>query len=824
MRVMFRILCLALTLSIFTGCVHNSSVQKGFNEGNARINQDFNLGWSFIRDVNDDDLPPDAAATWKLVDLPHDYSIESPFVPPANSTGSNKKRDVGALGLHMGSRSTGYLPGGLAWYKKEFSLPEAYSGKKIQILFDGVYMYSDVWLNGNHLGHHHYGYTAFAYDLTPHLNEKGKNILFVRVNNKLESRWYPGSGIYRPVKLVVSDHMHIPIWGTYVTTPQVTSDKADILVETTISNDSKQEQEVKLFTRILDANGNEVAQTESSQTISPDKIVLVKQDLQVNQPELWSLELPNLYKTVSEVIVNNTIVDDLITNFGIRTLKFDSKEGFTLNGKYTKLKGVCIHHDNGILGAESYAWAEERKVLKLKEMGCNAIRCAHNPPSTTFLDACDKHGMLVINEAFDEWKRPKANGYAPFLDKWWKTDLSSMVLRDRNHPSIIMWSIGNEIPEQGYPEGPETAKMLADYVRKLDLTRPTTHAIQPGHATWGDRFPPPEYFAAVDVCGYNYESISRDRHKQGFATSHKEFPNRIMYQSEAQMPMFFKDWMLITDNRHILGDFVWTGIDYLGEVGCGREKEDQASFPAYIAMCGDLDICLNRKPRSYYRQLLWSGEKTVFATVQKPEEYDCKKTWWGWQPSISTWTWDVEQGKKMQVDVYSGCEEAELFLNGQSLGKKETSRNTEFIASWEVPYEKGVLKVVGYENGKLIAKHTLKSATDAQAIKLHADRQTIDANGCDICYINVELVGKNRIYNPMDDHEVVFEIGGPATIAAVGTGNPYAPIDYPFHGNKCKTYEGRATLILRSTTTSGDIKVKALCQGLNDGIVTLKAQ
>ena len=467
----------------------------------------FNLDWSFARAVDAGDQPPAGDADWKTVHIPHDYSIESPFVVPKKKEAKDKELDMGELGLHLGSRSTGYLPGGLAWYKKTFIVPATLAGKMVGILFGGVYMDSDVWINGTHLGHHHYGYTSFSYDLTPHLKIGGENTVLVRVDNKLQSRWYSGSGIYRPVTLVVTDPIHIPVWGTRITTPTVAEDKAVVAMEIQVANDGKTRRDVDLVIRILATDGAEVARTETRQSLAPGDQALVHQDAAVKNPSLWSIETPTLYTAVSQVVVGGKVVDECSTVFGIRTLKFDPNDGFLLNGKYTRLRGVCIHHDNGLLGAESYAWADERRVIKLKEMGCNAIRCAHNPPSEAFLNACDKHGMLVIDEALDEWKRPKAGGYAPFFDDCWQVDLTSMLKRDRNHPCIIMWSIGNEIREQGYPEGAVIARRLADHVRSLDPTRPVTHAIQPGFGSWGGKFPDPAYFDAVDVCGYNYESI-----------------------------------------------------------------------------------------------------------------------------------------------------------------------------------------------------------------------------------------------------------------------------------------------------------------------------
>ena len=793
-----------------------------------RVEENFNLNWQFIRATKlTEHKAPDTKAAWQKVNVPHDYSIESSFVAPGRKHTTPKT--IGELGLHMGSRSTGYLPGGPAWYRKTFEVPKEYEGMKVQILFDGVYMYSDVYINGQKLGHHHYGYTAFHYDLTPHLKFGGENEVVVRTDNKLQSRWYPGSGIYRDVKLIITSTVHIPIWGVYVTTPRVTDKEATVAVETKVRNERKATETVTLISRILDLDGKEVTSVESNQDVAADQEVVIKQDACVKDPALWSVEKPNIYRVVTIVRTGGKLVDKKETQFGIRTLKFDPDEGFFLNGVYTRLCGVCMHHDNGLLGAESYSWAEERKIIKLKQMGCNAIRCAHNPPSAAMLDACDRQGILVIDEAFDEWKRGKAMGYANVFDKYWKKDLESMLYRDRNHPCIIMWSTGNEVPDQGFSQGPALSKMLADHIRKIDNTRAVTVAVQPGMAGWGGRFPPPEFFEPVDVCGYNYQNLSASG-KGNFKKNHEEFPGRIMYQSESMNMKFFGDWMNITSTKYILGDFVWTGVDYLGEVGCGSNQPEGGNFPAYTTLCGDLDICCFRKPRSYYRQLLWHREPTVYITVLKPMPPPKGRKNkgggihnFGALPSQEAWICVDQNNKVKSVDVYSGCQEAELFLNGKSLGRKPTSQTTRFMARWSVPFEEGQIKAVGYVDNKAVSEHVIIGVGKPDSVKLTVDRQAISSDGCDLCYVTAEIVDEKGIRYPLSADEITFELSGPASIAGVGSSNSRAPAD-PFHGNKCRAYKGRALLILRSGTETGTVEVKANVEGLKSGSVDFKVQ
>ena len=794
-----------------------------------RKEMDFNSGWRFIKSDGKGDKPPAEDAGWLTVDLPHDYSIESQFTKPAPNSGKKKKkkRNHDELGLYLGNKSTGYLPGGTGWYRKTFTLPDSFKNKNIEVLFDGVNVESDVWINGHHLGFHPYGYMAFHYNLTPFLKFDGENTIIVRSVNRLKSRWYPGSGIYRPVKLVVTDKVHVPVWGTFVTTPEVSDSTASVCAETKLKNDTDNDVTVTLKTSVVNSKGEVVAFIAGEYRIPASKETVVTQNLKIENVELWTLDRPDMYKLISEIKVGDDLVDKYMTPFGVRTLKFDPKNGFFLNGKYTKLKGACIHHDNGILGAKVFSWAEERKISKLKSMGYNAIRCAHNPPSEEFLNLCDRIGMLVIDEAFDEWKRGKAGGYAPYFDKWWRKDMTSMLLRDRNHPSIIMWSIGNEIPDQGFPEGVEIAEKLTALVHKLDPTRPTTMALQPGGKAWGNKFPPPEFISKIDVIGYNYEHICKKRGGD-FIKNHKDFPDRIMYQSESQMKNTFKDWSKINSLKYILGDFVWTGFDYIGETGIGREKDDQKVFPGYIALCGDFNLCGYRKPRSFYKEIILTGRPLVHIAVHKLNSGNdkWKMTGWAWHPVTDSWTLPYPEKAPLTVEVYSGCDEVELFLNGKSLGRKKTSEATEYIASWtDVPYIPGELKAVGYFKGEKFAEHTLKSAGKPAKIKLTIDRKRIKAGGQDIAYATAEIVDENGVRVTTADNEITFSVEGPAKIAAVGTGSPYAPINYPFTGNKCRAFHGRATLIIRSTSDgdAGPVKIKALSESLTPGNVSLES-
>jgi beta-galactosidase len=675
----------------------------------------FNDSWKFYRGGAQSAQSPDFDDSgWRTLNLPHDWSIEdlpgtqSPFHPDA-----------------IGQVSTGFTTGGTGWYRKTFSIPESLKGKRFVIQFDGVYMNAEVWLNGRSLGKHPYGYTTFWFDMTRHMKFGEENVLAVKVINEGEnSRWFSGSGIYRHVWLKVLDPVHIAQWGTYITTPEVNPSSAVVVVKTNIDNRLPEVAPIMMVTRILAPDGREVATNETLQTIQKEKTAEAVQNLLINNPLLWSPDTPVLYKVVQEVYVNNILTDKTETTFGIRTISFDANNGFLLNGKPFLMKGGCVHHDNGPLGAKAFDRAEERRVELLKASGFNAIRCAHNPPSTAFLEACDRLGMLVIDEAFDMWEVAKNSfDYHLYFREWWKKDIESMVLRDRNHPSIIMWSTGNEIPERGNPQGVKTSKMLADYIRELDPTRPVTSAV---NGLNPDKDP---FFATLDVAGYNYASGGDHWNKTIYEQDHARVPERVIYEAESYPLEAFQAWMGVLDNDFVVGDFVWTAFDYVGEASIGWRgywmKND--FYPWNLAWCGDIDICGWKRPQSYYRDVLWK-ENQVSLFVKPPvpsfPENPEREAWskWHWHDAVSDWNWKGYEGRSLEVSVYSSCPEVELFLNGKSLGKKKTDCSTEFMAKWEVPWQAGELKAMGIAGRKQLTYSILQTASEPVRIKAVADK------------------------------------------------------------------------------------------------------
>jgi len=615
--------------------------------------------------------------------------------------------------------------------------------------------------------------------------------------------------------------VHIVQWGTYITTPEVSEHAAVVKVKTNVVNNSDAPQDVTLEITLLNPGGEETARGIITQSVEASKSMEYENDFEIAAPQLWSVETPVLYTALIEVFPGSNNdqsipADRTETNFGIRTISFDTEQGFLLNGKEVLLKGGCVHHDNGPLGAAAYDRAEERRIELMMASGFNSIRCAHNPPSPAFLDACDRLGVLVINEAFDMWKNQKnPQDYHLYFDNWWQKDIESMVLRDRNHPSIIMWSIGNEIPERGKPEGAERAQIIGDYIRKIDTTRPITSAVN------GVDLDKDPYFATLELAGYNYSP-------QKYVSDHKRLPERIMYGSESFPLEAFNYWIAVLDYPWVIGDYVWTGFDYLGEASIGwlGYPHKGSFYPWNHAFCGDIDICGFKRPQSFYRDAIWGDDKNVSIFIKppvpsfdmvNPELMEWSK--WNWQDVVADWNWAGYEGTPMAIEVYSNCSEVELFLDNKSLGKKSSTRETEFITRWEVPYQPGVLRAAGYENQEEVTSAELRTAGEPAEIRLTADRTEVAANGQNLSFVIVELIDKNGVRNPKAENLIQFEIDGPGSIAAVGSSNPMSTESYRLPQRKA--YQGRCLVIIRSEREQGEILLKATSEGLQPGQVTI---
>lgn len=743
--------------------------------------------------------PPDAIwkgtvddSDWRAVDLPHDWSIELDRDPsaPAGTGG-------------------GFFPAGIGWYQRRVSVP---GDAVVLVEFEGVYMNAEVWLDEHFLGRHPYGYTPFTYDLTPHLRDDGEHTLRVLVENATQpnSRWYSGSGIYRHVWLWVGEPVHVPPHGVSVTT----DGESTVHVRTTIANDAESEQEVTLRTRIVSPRGKTADSVELLEPVPAGTRRDCEQELTVSSAALWSVDDPQLYRVETELRVGKHVVDSATTEFGIRSVEVDARSGLLLNGEQIDLRGGCVHHDNGVLGAASFDRAEERKVELLKANGFNAVRCAHNPPAPAFLDACDRLGLLVIDEAFDCWRNGKNVGdYHVAFDDWWRRDLEAMVERDRNHPSVIMWSIGNEVVERGLPEGAALARRLADHVRTLDPTRPVTAGVNGGHGgwTWSQL---DELFDALDVCGYNYA-------EQEYRPDNERVPSRVIYGSESMATDLLEHWQAVGELDHVIGDFVWTALDYLGEAGIGRQHlggEDApllASYPWHHANCGDLDVCGFKRPQSFYRDIVWKRGEPLYVAVHEPVDGEPTVTRWGWPDARPSWTWPGHEGRSLQVDVYTDRDSVELFLDDESLGSARPGR---LVATFRVPYRPGTLRAVGVDGVEL----ALRTAGAPARLRLTPDRGAVPRGRRDLVYVTVEVLDEDGLVHPNADHVVTFTADGPGAVKAVGSGDPVTTESYV--GDRRRAYRGRCLVVLESTGERGDVRLRAEADGLAAAETTVRSK
>jgi beta-galactosidase len=669
---------------------------------------------------------------------------------------------------------------------------------------------------------HPYGYTGFHCDLTPYLKYGMENTVRVQVNNDSlpNSRWYSGSGIYRPVWLMEAESVHIAAYGVFI----YTNDNKEATIETTIENHGNALGEYTLRSSIHTENKTPAASNEIIFTVNESKSV-VCQSIPIPDPIIWSLENPYLYTLKTELLYGDTVMDSTETRFGVRNISVDSKNGFQLNGKTIKLKGACVHHDCGLLGAASYKRAEERKVELLKDSGFNAIRCAHNPPSPAFLDACDRLGMLVMDEAFDCWNEGKqAFDYNLYFESHWQKDMAAMILRDRNHPSIVMWSTGNEILERnGRSNGYALANQLAGYVRTLDSTRPVTNALCD---LWNDDIKTDnenktddpwavltEKFAEpLDIVGYNY--LLNRLEKDGI-----KYPNRVIAATETFPMEAFDGWDAVERLPHVIGDFVWTGLDYLGEAGIGHvwyngEGTFCGGYPWNQAFCGDIDICGFKRPQSYYRDFVWGIGTVPYIAVYKPEFYgkEADISRWGWPDVVNSWSWPGFENKPVVIDVYSGGDEIELLLNNKSMGRKPAGKANKYLAKFETSYEPGSLTAVTYENGKEIYRSVLKTASKPAEIRLSADKDKLEAVWGDLSFVMVELLDKEGNMAHDAVNELYFTVSGAGSLIAVGNGNPKS--DEMYVGAKRRIHEGRAMAVVRADGEIGKITLNVSAEGI----------
>lgn len=808
--------CICIVLGILC-CVYTGDVFS------AERKSLFDRGWRFFRgELTGAEDPFFNDSSWRLLDLPHDWSVEHlPDQRPDTIVGpfSRVNPDI----EDRFRFANGNTVGGEGWYRNTFVISAEEAGKRHELYFEGIYNHSEVWVNGHKAYHNIYGYTSFRFDITPYCKPPGEvNVVAVRVVNPgRNSRWYSGSGIYRYVWMIRTSPSHIDDWGVFVTTTEVKNNRAVVSLSADVINGESAEGRYKVDVALLSPQGDVVAQETSYADIASRDMIGIPFVLTIENPRLWSPDTPDLYHLRISLWKADEKQDELSLPFGIRTIAFSAERGFELNGIPTKLKGGCIHHDNGLLGAAAFDRAEERKIEILKASGFNAIRTSHNPMSESLMNACDRLGMLVINEAFDQWRgRKNPEGYFLYFDEWSAHDIRAMVLRDRNRPSVIMWSIGNEIYERRTESGIATAKYLRDEVHKYDTTRPVTAGINSDRNKQGDILPRDTPFQYQDVSGYNYMW-------QFYEEDHAVYPKRVIYGSESVAKEAFQNWNQVEKHPYVIGDFIWTAIDYLGESGLGNtvEVNPEANvhqfmdWPWFNAWCGDLDILGEKKPQSYYRDILWNVRKISMAVEAPAAEGKIRKvSFWGWPEEQLSWTFPGMENKTMKVNVYTRAPKVRLYLNDIRIAEKSVSGD--YTASFDVRYQPGTLRAVEI-NGETEGESVfLKTAGEAAALRLTADRTELNANGQDLAFILIELVDRNGNVVSHADREIEISQFGAGSV--IGSGNA-SPTDMASFGSLTPSlFRGKAMVVIRAGYEPGEIKLNISSQNLPTAMLIIK--
>ncbi|WP_419875418.1 glycoside hydrolase family 2 TIM barrel-domain containing protein [Candidatus Pristimantibacillus sp. PTI5] len=814
----------------------------------------FNDKWSFSKGAGG--LSLSRSAPEVEITLPHDAMIL-------------EQRDPDCINQN----NTGFFPGGNYTYKKKWFAPKEYENKNIVLEFEGVYMNAMVYINGDFAGKCPYGYSNFYVKANRFLKWDTDNEIKVLVKNGAESssRWYTGSGIYRNVNLLIGDLLHIKEDGVKITTPDISAEQAIVEVSTFVQYDGIVTQKAYVLTEIQDENGNLIASDKTPVTVFSREPVTIRQRLYVQEPKLWSVEVPNLYVCYSKLLVDGKVIDEERNHFGIRSLSLNTRHGLRINGEVIKLRGACVHHDNGVIGACTLERAEERRVEILKEAGFNAIRSAHQPISKAMLDACDRIGMLVMDETFDTWDSCKTDyDYGLFFEEWWEKDLQAMVEKDFNHPSVIMYSIGNEIPSVATGNGASLNRQMAEKLRSLDNTRFITTSVNgwlcimdrlgevmasfAGEGNKGASAPAEqldsneintvmstllgkmnqivrheivgevteEAFAAVDVAGYNYMNGRYEMDKE-------LYPNRVICGTETMPNDIDINWRLTKANSHIIGDFTWTGWDYLGEAGIGKidytldeSKAIYGPYPWYVAYCGDIDITGNRRPASFYREIVWGLRKEPYIAVQRPQHYNKKfmKSAWSWSDSISSWTWPGSEDSAVKVEVYSDAEEVELLLNGKSIGIAPAGEANRFKAIFDTVYQPGELTAVAYVNGEETGRMVLTTAGKGLQLKLENDHEELQSSGADLAYIMIALTDENGILQTAADRKVSVTVEGAGTLQGFGSADPKSLEN--FCDAERTTFDGKVLAVVRSKSEAGAITVTASAEGCATQSITIQ--
>lgn len=780
--------------------------------------------WRFhLGDVEGSHVTDADDSSWRQLNVPHDWSIEGPFSQNAPTGGGG-----------------GYLPTGIGWYRKHFRLPDGANGQRVWIEFDGVYENSTVWVNAKLLGTRPFGYISFHYDITDHV-VAGDNVVAVRVDNSNQpnSRWYSGSGIYRHVRLITVAPVHIEHWGQFITTQDVSTDVASVAVRTTLVNESSSPtRNGQIRYSVVDADNKEVASgTNTYDAIEPGGSAENRcSAIRVENPRLWSVETPHLYTLRTVVLNDGEVVDEMTATFGIRAIEYDVDRGFLLNGEQVKMNGVCLHHAGGCVGAAVPTRVWERRLETLKAMGCNAIRTSHNPVAPEFLDLCDRMGFLVMNEAFDEWLIGKTRyGYHLYFDEWAQRDLTALLLRDRNHPSVVMWSVGNEIREQPRPNGYEVLQSLVETCHRLDPTRPVTLgcdniAADSGATTLA-------FLEGLDIVGYNYVDRWHERRELYYSIDRHDHPDWRFVGTEStsvsgvrgeyslgrdpetvrpsystRMIQSEQLWKFVRMHDYVIGDFMWTGIDYLGE----------SRWPSRNASSGVIDLAGFPKDGYYFYQSQWTDEPMIHI--------------------FPHWNWEGREGQVIPVLAYTNCDAIELFLNGKSYGEKRLQfprpgtsgrwnryeerpvaiTTADLHLAWDIPYEPGVLRAVGRRGRDVVCTQEIVTTGPPSALRLSVDRDRVTADGQDVAHVQVEVLDAKGHVVPVADNLVQFEVEGAGRLIGVSNGNPR---DHDsFQASQRHAFNGLCLAIVQSGRQSGQIRVRAQSEGLTPDTVEVSVR
>lgn len=805
----------------------------------------FNMGWTVRPKVSPYDQLQAPQAAGARVTLPHDAMITLPRSEDATSGGRGA-----------------YFPGGVFEYSKTFDVPAHFADKKVSIEFEGVYRDAMIFVNGVFAGQRPNGYAGFTIALDPYLQYGAPNTIRVDARAHDDSRWYTGAGIYRDTHLIVTGLVHVEHGGPKITTPDIDDERAVVAAETTVRNDSLHTRTVTVISHIDGPDGAQVAEGSSPATIRAGESVVVRQRLYVPSPSLWNVETPTLYTVRTAVFELAEAQDEISSTFGIRELRLDPQHGLRINGESVKLRGACIHHDNGILGAATIRRAEERRIRLLKAAGFNAIRSSHNPLSPAMLDACDRYGMLVMDETFDMWTEGKSSfDYSLSFPEWWERDVEALVAKNYNHPSVIFYSIGNEILETGDPLGSNLGRQIAEKVRSLDSTRFVTNGIngfvaalrdvvQMMHAHAGEAGSQSEggvnglMNSAADFMGQvNASPLVTDKTEESFSVldvagvnygdsryllDKELFPDRILVGSETFPPGIANYWRLVQDNPQILGDFTWTGWDYLGEVGIGRVQYAdvppvfEAPFPWIAAWVGDLDITGHRRSMSYYRETVFGLRTRPYIAVQRPQNFGRPRLpgMWAWSDTLSSWTWDATDHSPTEVEVYSDADEIELVVNGSSHGRRPCGPDHAYLCTFDVEYVRGEITAIAYRVGAEIARTTLRTVTDEVALTAVPDRTALTADAAELSFIAIEFRDAAGTVATTVNQPVTVDISGPAVLQGLGSAKPDNPEAYD--ESRHTSFDGRLLAAVRPTGP-GTITVAISSEGYDTVTLSLDA-